>query len=86
MKNFRIREKTSLQFRADFFNLLNHPNFGQPDGGVSTAVSPATATSPASCTPNPNFGRVGQTVADELGSQIGTGTARQIQFALTLVF
>ncbi len=86
MKNFRIREKTTLQFRADFFNILNHPNFGQPDGGICTAVAPATATSPASCTPNPNFGRVGQTIADELGSQIGTGTARQIQFALTLVF
>ncbi|MDQ6698596.1 MAG: hypothetical protein M3Z36_00240, partial [Acidobacteriota bacterium] len=37
-KNTRITEKTNLQFRADFFDLLNHPNFGNPNRIVSTAV------------------------------------------------
>jgi hypothetical protein len=35
---------------------------------------------------NPNFGRVGQTIADNMASQIGTGTSRQIQFSLKLIF
>ncbi len=86
MKNFPITERLKLQFRADLFNILNHPNFYNPDGGICTAVAPATATSPATCTPNPNFGVVGQTIADGLGSQVGTGTSRQAQFSLRVMF
>jgi hypothetical protein len=29
-KNFKIYESQQLQFRAEFFNLFNHPNFGLP--------------------------------------------------------
>ncbi len=86
MKNFRFRDKATLQFRADIFNLFNHPNFAGPDGGICTSVTGASGSTPASCTINPNFGRVGQTIADANGSQIGTGTARQVQFALKLMF
>lgn len=86
MKNFGLTERLKLQFRADLFNILNHPNFGGPDAGICTAVTPATTTSPASCTVNANFGRVSGTIADVNGSQIGTGTARQAQFALKLMF
>ena len=29
-KNNYIREKYNVQFRAEFFNILNHPNWGNP--------------------------------------------------------
>jgi hypothetical protein len=100
MKNFPITEKVKIQFRADLFNIFNHPNFAGPDAGLCTSITPATTTTPASCTAvvnvngvpttvstlNPNFGRIGQTIADNVGSQIGTGTARQAQFSLKVIF
>jgi len=30
-KNFTVREKLKVQFRAEFFNVLNHPNFAAPN-------------------------------------------------------
>ncbi len=38
-KRFRIpyREGMSLQFRSEFFNLLNRTNFGQPAANLSNA-------------------------------------------------
>jgi hypothetical protein len=42
-KNFFIREKIRIQFRSEFFNVLNHTNFGNP-GNVSTSGSFGTIT------------------------------------------
>jgi hypothetical protein len=36
-KNFKLTEKTRLQFRGEFFNLLNHAQFGFPNRFMDTA-------------------------------------------------
>jgi Carboxypeptidase regulatory-like domain/TonB dependent receptor len=98
MKNFPVREKFTVQFRVDVFNILNHPNFANPDVGICTAVTvpittpaPGCALQPTPTNPNqeafnPNFGRVGQTIASANNSLVGTGTARQEQFSLKIIF
>jgi len=43
-KDFRLTEKTGLQFRAEFFNLLNRANFGLPSGSIGSAAA-GTVTS-----------------------------------------
>ena len=98
IKNFPVREKIRVQFRADIFNIFNHPNFGNPDVGICTAISAPVTTPAPGCalqpTPtdpnhqafNPNFGRIGQTIASANNSLVGTGTARQEQFSLKIIF
>jgi hypothetical protein len=54
VRTFPISERLGkLQFRSEFFNLFNHPNFGQPDGsladktfGVISATGPAGIADP----------------------------------------
>jgi hypothetical protein len=41
-KNIPIRESASLQFRAECFNVLNHPNFFLPENDLAS----------------PNFGQI----------------------------
>jgi outer membrane receptor protein involved in Fe transport len=37
LKNFKIKERAGVQFRAEAFNLANHPNLGQPGNTVGAA-------------------------------------------------
>jgi hypothetical protein len=42
-KTFKLGEKQNLRFRADFFNLFNHPSFANP---AATSVSAAGGLAP----------------------------------------
>jgi Carboxypeptidase regulatory-like domain len=37
-KQFAVTEKTKLEFRSEFFNLFNHPEFGTPTNVLSSAT------------------------------------------------
>lgn len=50
LKTIHLTEKQTLQFRADFFNILNHPQFANPGVAQNTpntfGIITATATNP----------------------------------------
>ena len=54
IKNFKLRERLTLQFRAEAFNAFNHPSFALPLNGVAGV---AEFTSPSS------FGVITQTAS-----------------------
>ena len=41
-KNTAIRERWTVQFRTEIFNIFNHPNFATPDASVFAGTDPAT--------------------------------------------
>jgi outer membrane receptor protein involved in Fe transport len=47
LKNFKPSERTSLQFRAEFFNLFNHAQFSNPSStsGVAALINVGSPTS-----------------------------------------
>ncbi|HXG95123.1 MAG TPA: TonB-dependent receptor [Blastocatellia bacterium] len=76
-RKLNLMERLSLQLRADFFNVLNHPNFADPNGSFS----------------NINFfgqslQMLGQSLADGAGLNplYQIGGPRSIQLALKLQF
>jgi hypothetical protein len=48
-KSFKIRESQQIEFRSEFFNALNHPNFGLPG---STVDEPGGASITSTSTDN----------------------------------
>lgn len=75
MKNFPINERFSLQFRGEFFNIFNHPNFNAPNFGGNGVV----AISGSGNFTSTNFGAIGST-------RDAPYDPRQIQFALKLYY
>jgi hypothetical protein len=87
-KTFRLSERFGLEFRAEFFNIFNHPNFNLPNVGSGGGSSGAgivsfSCTSPPPGVPTDCSGRssggaaITQTLPD---------AQREIQFGLKLEF
>ncbi len=72
-REFPLHDQVMLQFRAEAFNILNHPNFGYVDPYLTDAT----------------FGQATQMLNQSLGtvaSQYQQGGPRSLQFALKFVF
>ena len=61
-KNTAISERVNLQFRSEFFNVLNHTNFGTPNTVVYSS---------ASTTPSPTAGVITTTATTSRQIQFG---------------
>jgi hypothetical protein len=79
-KNFALSERARLQFRAEFFNLFNHPSF---NGFGNAVFSGTTITQPV---PNVNNFNVATTRNSQFGLLTSDRGPRQIQFGLKLNF
>jgi len=81
-KEFKFAERVRAQFRAEGFNVFNHPNFANPWGGTNGYGGGATAdpsTGPFGC------GCATPDVAS-FNPVLGSGSARAIQLGLKFIF
>jgi hypothetical protein len=56
IKTTKITERTNIQFRADMFDVFNHPNFGNPSRVVSTSKTSSFGKITSTRTPTGDFG------------------------------
>jgi hypothetical protein len=78
-KNFHFGERYRLQFRAEFFNILNHPNFANPYGGQNGFGLNDPSVRPFGC---------GCATPDIAAANpaVGSGGPRSIQLGAKFVF
>jgi hypothetical protein len=81
-KNFKFKERYGVQFRAEVFNLLNHPIFENPYGASNGSSKGNNDMSQQSA-----FGAATGTPDVVAGNPvIGSGSARDVQVGLKLTF
>lgn len=86
-KNWKFTERFGAQFRAEFFNILNHPNFANPYGGQN-GYGNNDPSAPGSLNPFAAGFGCGCATPDVAASNpvIGSGGSRAVQLGLKLLF
>jgi Carboxypeptidase regulatory-like domain/TonB dependent receptor len=79
-KDWKFKERLTFQFRAEFFNLLNHPQFANPGGGPNGYVHNDPSV--------PNQFGCGCATPDVAGENpvLGSGSNRAMQLGLKIIF
>jgi Carboxypeptidase regulatory-like domain/TonB dependent receptor len=79
-KDWKLKERLTFQFRAEFFNLLNHPQFANPGGGPNGYVHNDPSV--------PNQFGCGCATPDVAGENpvLGSGSNRAMQLGLKIIF
>jgi hypothetical protein len=88
-RDFAVSDRMTLQFRAELFNLLNHPNFGPPVGDLQNpqALSPQFGQSQATLGQTlSGAGNAGNGGNGSFNPLYQIGGPRSIQLALKLSF
>lgn len=67
----KVNERLSVQFRSEFFNIFNHPNFNLPNAQVDSRAFGAISDTPDVAAGNP---------------RLGDGGPRVIQFGVKFIF
>ncbi len=78
-KNWHFGERLRAQFRAEFFNIFNHPNFANPYGGQNGFGQNDPSTGAFGC---------GCATPDVAAANpvVGSGGSRAVQLGLKLIF
>jgi outer membrane receptor protein involved in Fe transport len=82
-KNTQLFERLNIQFRAEFFNILNHPNFALPNFFITPKFNPDGSVNTSATT----AGLITQTPdVAQTNPGLGGGGPRVIQLALRFTF
>jgi hypothetical protein len=75
-KTQKFTERVSAEFRAEIFNIFNHPNFGQPGTSLNSCTLSACTFGKTSTTPD----------VQAVNPILGSGGQRRVQFGVKIIF
>jgi hypothetical protein len=84
-RTFHVREPLRIQFSAEFYNVLNHPTFGDPRPSLGSVVGAGTPTPPSPS----GFQSVGMARTNQLSPLLAIyrfGGPRDVQLAVRVEF
>jgi hypothetical protein len=78
VKDTRLGERVKMELRAEFFNILNHPQFANPEASTLLNEDPSVPGAFGASSATPDVGAANPV--------IGTGGPRNIQLGLKFIF
>ncbi len=85
-KRFAVTEKIKMEFRAECYNILNSAIFAAPGGGTPRLNDATGILQPGTPYTQSAAGGTFGALTSTVSNQVGSGTNRQFQLALRLLF